>query len=152
MIKDPNEPLDPKDRLRLPTDFGTSAPPKVLPFGKRKEPPQVSLVPPKEDAPVIDYHLTGDEVRALQAYLNDRTSALLQKDLRGPPVEPEDNPLTMLKQLIQDIEHGKIHPAAVFVGMIDYKHDGTEDYPFYCTGMSRMALRGLLHEYLENLP
>jgi hypothetical protein len=150
MIKDPHEPIDPRDRLPLPVNFGTPEPPTVLPFGKRKEPPPITRADPMEQ-PGIDYHLTADEV-PLQAYLNDRTSALLQKDLRGPPVEPEDNPLTMLKELIQDIEHGKIHPAAVFVGMIDYKHDGTEDYPFYCTGLSRLALRGLLHEYLENLP
>ena len=174
MIKDPKEPFNPSDKLGLPPDFGKPKDPTVIPFGTpggamrqpptsdsfgrrpvppsdRLEPLKESLRPPRPE--VIDYQLSADEIMALRVYLDDRTTTLLSGDLQGMAgTTDEDTPLNMLKVLINDIERGKLHPVSLFIGMIDYKRDGTENYPFYVTGMSRMALRGLLHEYLENLP
>lgn len=132
MIKDPNEPLDPGDRRPLPPDFGKPTH-TVLPFGKRPLPPG------RKGA---SFDLSDDEIRELRAFF--------QKPREDDEVE--DNPLSMLKAVIRDMETGKINPAAMFIGLIDYKPDGTEDYPAYITGLSRLALRGLLYSYLENLP
>jgi hypothetical protein len=69
-----------------------------------------------------------------------------------PPGGGEDNPLEMLQWLVQQITLGHIRPEAVFVGTIEYDGDDVEHYPFYVCGMTRLAVKGLIHEYLEDLP
>lgn len=68
------------------------------------------------------------------------------------PGDGEDNPLEMLQWLVHEITVGHIRPEAIFVGTIEYHGDGEEHYPFYVCGMTRLAVKGLIHEYLEDLP
>ena len=70
----------------------------------------------------------------------------------APPGDGEDNPLEMLKWLVHAIETGHIRPEALFVGSIEYDGDNVEHYPFYVCGMTRLAVKGLIHEYLDDLP
>lgn len=68
------------------------------------------------------------------------------------PAGGGDDPLDMLKWLVWAIENGHIAPEAAFVGTIQLMPDGSETYPFYVCGLTRLAVKGLLNEYLEDLP
>jgi hypothetical protein len=137
-----------------PNFFGGDGPYKggdnVIPFGRRDPPLKIRM--PADEARRTAHHLSDEELIDLRAILRHPTA----RPIGAPPPddvrEVEDTPLNMLKDLVRRIETGEVPAVAAFVGMIIYKSDGTEDYPFYCTGLSRLAAKGLLTEYLENLP
>jgi hypothetical protein len=79
--------------------------------------------------------------------------------LRIPPekVSGEDDRsvvINLLKALLAEIEEGRLHPTAVFVGFHEEDDDSPdmERFPYYFTGLSRLELLGLLSEVIRKLP
>jgi hypothetical protein len=132
----------------------------VIPFGKPRKPlrglipePPQRFVPPN----IQHYHLTDEELIELRSYLQSkpRLEQLMKVPAAavgsGPPLD--DSPLAMLKDLVHQIEAGNIHPVAALVATVEFApQDGGEVYPFYVSQLNRLAVLGMLHELLENLP
>ena|ERR1035437_4673822 len=153
MAKDKEPP-----ELPLPPDFfagdgANKGSDNVTPFGKRPkrlrglipdEPPLTPAVPK-----ILSYRLSDEELIDLRSFLNSRPRLEQLKKEESPT---DDSPLAMLKDLVHQIEVGHIKPVAAFVATVEFAPDGTEHYPFYVTQLPRLAVIGMLHELLEDLP
>jgi hypothetical protein len=58
----------------------------------------------------------------------------------------------MLRWLYTAIQEGRIKPEAMFVGTVELHGQDAEHYPMYVCNLTRLAVKGLLNEYLEDLP
>lgn len=140
--------------LPLPPNFGKGGD-NVIHFGKWPKPVKgfIPELPPmvlSVGLGIHCYHLTDEELIELRSYLSSKPRL---KELKVPPVPLDDSPLAMLKDLVHHIEAGHIHPVAALVVTVEIApQDGGEIYPFYVSQLNRLAVVGMLHELLENLP
>ena len=147
-----------------PSVFGTGkGGDTVLPFGKLQKPIKGLMPDPSATEPhIYSYSLTNEELIELRSYLNSKPRLKQAEEFEHRARTPElavgsgspldDSPLAMLKDLVHQIECGNINPGAAFVATVEDAPDGGEDYPFYVSRLTRLAVIGMLHELLEDLP